>query len=200
MMELSRHILATCCALGIGMAVTGAFGQPVELPATPACTAPARPTPALSEGPFFKANSPRRHSLITDRRPGKRIVLTGYVLTRSCRPVPGALLDLWQADARGAYDNAGFDLRGHEFTDAEGRYWFETIVPGEYPGRTAHIHVKVRAPGQRVLTTQLYFPGERNNARDELFDRATLLKIEHIAERGEEPVQVGRYDFVLAMP
>ena len=193
-------LAAWCVALGVGMAVSGAFGQPVDLPAAPACTAPAKPTPSLTEGPFYKPNSPRRHSLVTDRRPGKRIVLTGYVLTRSCRPVAGAWLDLWHADAQGAYDNAGFDLRGHEFTDEQGRYWFETIVPGEYPGRTPHFHLKIRAPGQRILTTQLYFPGEKGNARDELFNSAVLLKIERAAGRDEEPLLVGRYDFVLAMP
>jgi protocatechuate 3,4-dioxygenase beta subunit len=200
--SLSSHpgILALFIAAGLGLAAPGASAQPVDLPSAPACTAPARPTPSLTEGPFYKAHAPRRHSLVTERRPGRRIVLTGYVLTRSCRPVPGAWLDLWHADSRGAYDNAGFDLRGHEFTDEQGRYWFETIVPGEYPGRTPHFHLKVHAPGQRILTTQLYFPGEKGNARDELFNSAVLLKIERAAGRDEEPLLVGRYDFVLAMP
>ena len=202
MTSLSSHaeVLVLFVAAGIGLAAPGASAQPVDLPSAPACAAPARPTPSLTEGPFYKANAPRRHSLVTERRPGRRIVLTGYVLTRSCRPVPGAWLDLWHADSRGAYDNAGFDLRGHEFTDERGRYWFETIVPGEYPGRTPHFHLKLRAPGQRILTTQLYFPGERRNAADGLFDAAVLLKVERAAGRDEEPVLVGRYDFVLPMP
>ena len=62
---------------------------------------------------------------------------------------------------RGNYDNVGFRLRGHQFTDAEGRYPLQTIVPGLYPGRTRHIHVKVQAPNGPILTTQLYFPNER---------------------------------------
>ena len=65
---------------------------------------------------------------------GQPIELVGFVLTRGCKPVPGALVDLWHADDEGDYDNSGFRLRGHQFADAEGRYRFRTIVPGSYPG------------------------------------------------------------------
>ena len=85
--------------------------------------------------------------------PGTRIVVEGSVLTTDCRPMPQALVDFWQADDRGQYDNAGYRLRGHQFTDDTGHYRLETIVPGLYPGRTRHIHVKVQAPNQPVLTT-----------------------------------------------
>jgi protocatechuate 3,4-dioxygenase beta subunit len=174
--------------------------QPVRLPDAPACTQPARLTPKQTEGPYYKAGSPRRHNIVSGRA-GERIVLTGYVLSRSCRPIPGAVVEIWQTDARGAYDNAGFDLRGHELTDAQGRYWFETVVPGTYSGRTAHIHVKVRAPGQPVLTTQLYLPGEQRNARDNIFNPALVMNIEPAATvRGEQPMPVGRYDFVVDVP
>lgn len=179
----------------------GAAGQPVPLPTAPACTGQARPTPAQTEGPYYKANAPRRHSLVSKGQAGERIVLTGFVLTRNCRPVAGAVVDVWQADARGAYDNAGFNLRGHELTDAQGRYWFETVVPAQYPGRTPHIHVKVQAPGQRVLTTQLYLPNEQRNARDGIFNPALVMTLQQAnGTRGEEPLLVGRYDFVLDAP
>ena len=89
---------------------------------------------------------------------GERLIVTGYVLDQDCKPVAGALLDFWQADGEGVYDNEGYRLRGRQYTDAEGRYRLETVIPGEYPGRTEHIHVKAQAPGGRVLTTQLYFP------------------------------------------
>ena len=69
--------------------------------------------------------------------------------------VARALLDVWHADDRGGYDTAGFRLRGHQFTDGSGRFELETIVPGLYPGRTRHIHVKVQAPNGPILTTQL---------------------------------------------
>jgi protocatechuate 3,4-dioxygenase beta subunit len=109
---------------------------------------------------------------------GTPITLAGIVLTRSCRPVAGALVDLWHADDSGEYDNEGFRLRGHQFTNADGRYAFETILPGLYPGRTRHFHVKYQAANQPVLTTQLYFPGEPGNEQDRIFDPALMLRIE----------------------
>ena len=145
-----------------------------------------RPTPACGEhgvthpqtpGPYFKPKSPLRASLLEPGMPGTRIVVEGTVLGRDCKPVPRALLDFWQADARGEYDNTGFRLRGHQFTDEAGRYRLETVVPGIYPGRTRHFHVNVQAPGQRVLTTQLYFPGEPLNQRDGIFDRDLVMNV-----------------------
>jgi len=69
-------------------------------------------------------------------------------------------------------------LRGHQFTDADGRYALESIVPGLYPGRTRHYHVKVQAPGQPVLTTQLYFPDEPGNQSDGIFNSALVLDVQ----------------------
>src|SRR5438132_4343948 len=120
-------------------------------------TCPTQLTPTQTEGPYFKPGSPARTSLIEGGITGTRLVLSGRVLTLACAPVAGATLDFWQADAAGTYDNSGYRLRGHQLSDAAGRYYLETILPGEYPGRTEHIHVKVRAPGKAVLTTQLYF-------------------------------------------
>ena len=112
---------------------------------------------------------------------GTRLLLSGRVLTLACAPVAGATLDFWQADAGGTYDNSGYRLRGHQSTDAAGRYSLETIVPGEYPGRTEHIHVKVRAPGKAVLTTQLYFPGVARNQEDSIFDAHLLVTVRNTA-------------------
>ena len=145
-------------------------------------------TPRQTEGPFFKTDTPRRISLI-EGKPAHRLVLEGQVLSPQCRPVPNALLDFWHADEQGAYDNKGFRYRGHQYTDAQGRYRLETIVPAEYPGRTRHIHVKARAQGRRVLTTQLYFPDDPANARDFLFRPELAMKM---ARRGE-----AAFDFVI---
>jgi protocatechuate 3,4-dioxygenase beta subunit len=131
-----------------------------------------RVTPRQTEGPFFKPQSPETRTLAP--RGASTLVVEGRVLGRDCRPVGRALLDFWHADEDGEYDNAGFRFRGHQLTDVEGRYRLETILPGAYPGRTRHIHVKVQAAGGPVLTTQLYFPGEAGNARDGLF-RPELL-------------------------
>ena len=145
-------------------------------------------TPRQTEGPFFKTDTPRRISLI-EGRPAHRLVLEGQVLSPQCRPVPNALLDFWHADEEGAYDNKGYRYRGHQYTDAQGRYRLETIVPAEYPGRTRHIHVKAQAQGRRVLTTQLYFPDDPANARDFLYRPELAMKM---PRRGQ-----ASFDFVI---
>jgi len=167
-----------------------AGGRP--LPPTPDCGDADEPTPAETAGPFFTPNSPERASLLEPGMRGRPLVVEGRVVTRGCRPVAGALLDFWQADDRGEYDNVGFRLRGHQFADADGRFRLATIVPGVYPGRTRHIHVRVQAPAGRLLTTQLYFPGEPRNRSDGLFRRDLLL-----AMGGSGDAQVGRFHFVL---
>ena len=125
-------------------------------------------TPRQTEGPFFTPKSPQRKSLLEGGEKS-RLVVTGTVLSAQCKPVANALLDFWHCDEAGEYDNRGYRYRGHQFADAQGRYRLETIVPAEYPGRTRHIHVKVQAPGKRILTTQIYFPGEPGNRRDGLY-------------------------------
>src|SRR5215831_17885998 len=173
--------------------VRPARSQAKPLAPTPSCEAGARPTGAQMEGPFFKPSSPLRASLLEPGMSGVRIVVTGVVRTTDCRPIAGALLDFWQADDQGEYDNAGSRLRGHQFTDAAGNYRLETIVPGLYVGRTRHFHVKVQAPRQPPLTTQLYFPGEPENRRDPIFSPALVLRIDD-APTGK----LGAFDFILA--
>ncbi len=135
------------------------------------------------EGPFFKPSSPQRAELLEPNAKARVVELTGQVLTRGCRPVKRALIDLWHSDERGDYDGRGFRYRGHIFTDADGRYRFRTILPALYPGRTRHYHVKVQAPQRPVLTTQLYFPAdEAANRRDSLFRRELLMRT---AEAGD---------------
>ena len=173
-------------------ASSGAPREHADMPPTPDCGDDDEPTPAETAGPFFSPGSPQRTSLIEAGMKGTRLVVSGRVVTRGCRPVAGALLDFWQADDAGNYDNEGFRLRGHQFADRDGRFRLETIVPGVYPGRTRHIHVRVQAPRGRVLTTQLYFPGEPRNRTDGLFRRDLLLAI----REGTTP-RDGRFHFVL---
>lgn len=192
--KLSRRALigAGASTLLTGLALRSAEAQQSLLPVTSQCTVGDEPTPRQTEGPYFTPSSPERTYLVEDGMPGERIALAGFVLDRRCRPVAGALLDLWHCDAAGVYDNDGYRLRGHQFSDAQGRFVFETIVPGRYPGRTRHYHIKVQAPGRTVLTTQLYFPGEPANERDGIFDPTLLLDI----PLGRNP-NLARYDFVL---
>jgi protocatechuate 3,4-dioxygenase beta subunit len=146
------------------------------------------------EGPYYRRRSPNRLSLLEPGLTGTPIILTGAVLSRRCQPIAQTLLDFWQADDRGEYDNNGYRLRGHQFTDEAGRYRLETIVPGLYPGRTRHIHVKVQAPNRPVLTTQLYFPGEAQNHRDRMFAPDLLLAVQDTADG-----KVATFNFILGM-
>jgi protocatechuate 3,4-dioxygenase beta subunit len=164
---------------------------PAAAGSAPACRA-GRLTPEQTEGPYYKEGSPQRERLAEAGAPGQKLILTGSVRSSNCRPLARAELQFWQADAGGEYDNSGFRLRGHEFTDARGQYRVQTIVPGQYPGRTRHIHVKVQARGGPVLTTQLYFPGEAQNRDDSIFDPALLLPV---SKSGS--TWTARFDFVI---
>jgi protocatechuate 3,4-dioxygenase beta subunit len=166
--------------------------QAQVLPPTPACDDGDDATLAQTEGPYYTPNTPQRTSLLETGMAGVRLVVSGQVLATDCQPVARALLDFWQADDAGEYDNAGYRLRGHQFADDQGRYTLETVMPGLYPGRTRHIHVKVQAPNQPVLTTQLYFPGEASNDRDGIFNSALVMDVQDDAAG-----KVGAFNFVL---
>jgi protocatechuate 3,4-dioxygenase beta subunit len=163
-----------------------------ELAPTPSCHDGDEPTVSETEGPFFKPRSPERSDLREPVTRGSLFELSGVVQTRSCRPLREAVVDLWHANEKGEYDNVGFRYRGHVITGPDGAFRFRTIVPALYSGRTRHYHVKVQAPGSRLLTTQLYFPNEPANLRDGLFRRELLMRV---ADAGEDPA--GRFDFVL---
>lgn len=192
-------------------AITAATSAPAQVSATPdqsaaavqatvatqpaaatGCTVPAALTPAMTEGPYFKSGSPERASLI-DNLPGTKLILTGYVLSADCTPIPHALLDFWQADSQGQYDNSGYTLRGHQFTDAAGHFQLETVVPGLYPGRTEHIHVKVQAPNGPILTTQLFFPGVSQNQSDSIYNPQLLINVQ-----SSSGTMTATYNFIVA--
>jgi protocatechuate 3,4-dioxygenase beta subunit len=153
----------------------------ITLPA-PVCTAVTQPQ---TEGPYYTPDTPERNSLLEEGMPGTRLILVGYVLDQDCNPLPNAWLDFWQADTEGEYDNQGYRLRGHQFTDAQGRYYLETILPGLYESRPIeHIHVKVKPDGGQEITSQLYFPNQP-------IDGLTVT----LEERGE--YVVGYFNFVV---
>jgi protocatechuate 3,4-dioxygenase beta subunit len=190
------QLTATAVAPTATVAPTEAAIRPTLSAAdVPACTRPAALTPAQTEGPYYTPNSPEKVSLIESGMGGTKIIVTGYVLTADCQPIANAWLDFWQADDQGVYDNSGYRLRGHLFTDEIGRYTLETIVPGEYPGRTEHIHVKVQAPNGPILTSQIYFPGVAANDRDSIFDPALLADVQDTADG-----KVATFNFVVNTP
>src|SRR5258706_4976278 len=149
-------------------------------------------TPELTEGPYYKAGSPELANLYQAGMAGTKLVVTGYVYNTNCQPVANALLDFWQADANGTYDNSGYTLRGHQYTDANGRFELATVVPGLYPGRTEHIHFKVQAPNGKLLTSQLFFPGVTQNDSDGIFNASLLLSIQKNSDSWQ-----AKYNFVV---
>lgn len=189
---LQGWLAATAAGFGVSIMLSRNSARAQLLPPTPSCGPNDAPTLAGGQGPFYTPRTPRKSNFRPDA-PGEGLALVGFVVNRDCRPIADALVDLWHADARGEYDNDGYRLRGHQLTDAQGRYVFETIVPGPYGRRTPHYHVKVQAPGGRVLTTQLYFPGVASNDSDFGFDQRLLMRVENASDG-----KVGRFDFVLS--
>jgi protocatechuate 3,4-dioxygenase beta subunit len=187
-------VAAGLSALAAGSRAVDAAAQTQPLRPTPSCPGAAAPTARQTEGPYFKPDSPLRASLLEPGIVGTQIVVTGTVLSTTCQPIARALIDVWHADDRGGYDNTAFRLRGHQFTDDQGRYRLETIVPGVYVGRTRHFHVKVQPPNRSVLTTQLYFPGEAVNARDPIFSPELVMRVTETTTG-----KAGTFDFVVQL-
>jgi protocatechuate 3,4-dioxygenase beta subunit len=186
-----RDLIQTALAAG-SVGLTGPAALAQELPVTPQCNDGDAATVRQTEGPFFRPGSSERAVLVEPSAKARQVELTGFVLTRGCNPVARAVVDLWHADERGAYDNKGFRYRGRVYTDEKGRYRFRTIMPAQYPGRTRHYHVNVAAGGQLLLTTQLYFPDEPGNRRDGLFRKELLMRV---ADAGD--AMAARFDFVV---
>lgn len=136
--------------------------------------ADCRPTGADILGPFYLPDAPFVETLC-DAPEGKRLVVSGRVLRApDCRPLAGVVLDVWQADAQGNYSDrisGRCALRGKVRTDEQGRYRFETVMPGAYGigggrSRPSHVHLRASRDGYRPLVTQLYFEGDPHLAGD----------------------------------
>jgi protocatechuate 3,4-dioxygenase beta subunit len=129
----------------------------------PACSAALIPTSSQIEGPYYRIGSPARTTIRQTSDSANLLTIIGRVLDKNGTPIGNAWLDFWHADAAGNYDltSSAYLYRGHQFTDAEGNYTLQTILPGEYSSRPVrHIHVKVDTvanPTNAMLTTQLYF-------------------------------------------
>jgi len=192
-----RRLLKGVAASGIMGLFSGLSSSAITATAlapTPACDDDNEPTRAETEGPYYTPNSPERADFREPGVAGTPILLTGLVISRSCVPLARVFVDLWHADNDGIYDNNGYRCRGHQFTGSDGSYRFATIIPGLYPGRTRHFHVKFREPMGTRLTTQFYFPDEPGNEHDQLFRPELLLTI------SRSPEVSGQYVVVLDRP
>jgi protocatechuate 3,4-dioxygenase beta subunit len=168
---------ATITAAGLALPsfwnVRGAFAEALAL------------TPPQTEGPFY----PNRLPLDTDNdliivndgvtpAIGEITHLTGKILDSSGEPVRNALVEIWQVDGHGVYlhtadrhaqRDANFQGFGRFLTGSSGEYYFRTVKPVPYPGRTPHIHFKIKRRGASEFTTQCYVKGESQNERDFIF-------------------------------
>lgn len=179
--------------LGLVLAALLGTAAPLAAPAAAATCGASSTAVAQTEGPYYTANPPKRRDITQPGTVGTPLVVTGRVLDSRCRPLAGARVDFWQADGNGVYDNSGYRLRGYQRTDAQGRYRLTTVIPGQYPGRTEHIHVKITPRGGATFTTQLYFPGSTHNDEDGIFDPAMLIRI-----TSDTPARIrATYTFVL---
>lgn len=150
-------------------------------------------TPEITEGPFYKPGSPEKTRLFEEGVPGDKLILTGHVFDVRGNPIPHAWLDFWQANGRGEYDNSGYILRGHQYTDKSGKYILETVIPSAYVGRTSHIHIKARAnETSPIITTQLFLPGLDSNKNDFLYRKDLEIKMQDSAKR-----KTATFDFYL---
>ncbi len=152
------------------------------------------PTESNIEGPYYRKDAPFRSKLATGLK-GEALKISGKVLSPDGTPLREALVDVWQADKEGAYDQTSdaFVLRGRIKTDKDGLYVYETIMPGQYDlgeaKRPAHIHYKVSAAGHALLTTQLYFKGDPWISKDPFVRKSLIIEVADKA---------GTFDIVLA--
>lgn len=167
-----RQLLRTGCSLGaVALTAPGVFADLIE-------------TPRFTEGPFYPNKLPLDTDndllVINDRitpAVGEITHMSGRVLNAKGDPIRNAFVEIWQVDNNAVYLHTGdttnrtnqdknFQGYGRFLTDSKGQYYFRTVKPVPYPGRTPHIHVAVSMNGRRILTTQLFIKGHERNARD----------------------------------
>jgi len=154
-------------------------------------------------GPFFSEGAPETNSIVPLDYDGERLFLNGRLSNTSCEDgIANVLLDFWQADENGDYDNDGFKFRGKVLTDADGNYNLETIIPGKYLNgsnyRPAHIHLKVQAAGYEDLVTQIYFEGDVNIQTDHWASNETAINRIIPLNSGIAGDWFGTFDIILS--
>jgi len=166
-----RVFLSTLAWSTAAFAVPGAFAEELTR------------TPAQTEGPFYPDKLPLDTDndllIVNDsitQAVGEVTHLTGRILDAKGNPVRNASVEIWQCDSNGSYlhtksgnrekYNANFQGFGRFVTSSTGEYYFRTIKPVPYPGRTPHIHYKILKGGKELLTTQCYIKGHPGNERD----------------------------------
>lgn len=142
-------------------------------------------TPWNELGPFYKRHAPASPHLRGPHDPGVPVAVSGQVFDTRGTPVEGARVEIWHASHQGRYDLEGYRYRAALAADRAGKYAFDSVIPGHYPGRVCqHIHYSVTAPGHKPLITQLYFATDtvfdgdpdRNYTKDPLIGSRELVR------------------------
>jgi protocatechuate 3,4-dioxygenase beta subunit len=179
------------------------------------------PTPRETAGPFYPVRYPidKDNDLTflnnqTGKAEGETILINGLVQNKSCEPVAGALVEIWQACSTGKYNHPrdpnkarldpNFQYWGKALTNEKGEYAFKTIKPGSYPAswlwtRPPHIHFTIQAKQYAPLTTQMYFAGERLNVKDRLLQEHSKAEQQQciVAFRKVKNEKIGQFNIVL---
>lgn len=192
----------------------GAYAQYLQEQAQPAAQASAKwePTETNILGPFYRPGAPYRAKITPPLEAGTVLLVRGRVWGHDTKkPLPLATLDIWQANAKGRYDNDDpdhppakdvFRYRARLLTDENGFYEYETVHPAPYKigpntWRPSHIHYMVRHPGYKTLVTQLYFKGDPHNKTDDFIKESLIIDVgKQKADMGT--YEVGTFDIVLA--
>jgi len=190
----------------------GAYLDETDAPAGQ-LTPPTKWTPTEDNilGPFYRKGVPYRGKVTPPLEPGDVLVIQGRVWGNDTRkPLPGTVIDIWQANAKGRYDNDDrrnppkpgvFENRCRLVTDEQGYYEYETIRPGRYKigrntWRPQHIHYLVRAAGYVQLVTQMYFAGDPMNEKDRFIKKSLIIKPRKV-KTDAGSYEVGTFDIVL---
>jgi catechol 1,2-dioxygenase len=171
-----------------------------------------KPTEDCILGPYYRPGAPFRAKVTPPLEPGTVLLVRGRVWGFDTKkPLAGARLDVWQANARGRYDNDDpakpprkdvFVNRARLVTDENGLYEFETVHPGPYQigekeWRPSHIHYLIAAEGYKSLVTQLFFKGDKHNAADAFIKASLIIELEE-RKVGAQGYEFGVFDIVLA--
>ena len=204
-----RDLLLKCAALGslrIGAPLALADSLAAWERAEDQAQASRKPTTWGELGPFYKRKAPQNPHLRSAGDPGLPIAISGQVLDTRGDVLPGARIEIWQADHLGHYDLDGYRFRSTLVADPSGKYAFDSVMPGHYPARVCqHIHYVVTAPGHKTLTTQLYFATDpvfegdpaHNYARDPLILSSDLVRPVTLTGDPKEIVAAVNFEIVL---
>lgn len=147
-------------------------------------------------GPYYKPDVPFRSKIVPENTNGEKLIISGRILKNDCKtPIPDAVLDIWQANESGSYEDEWY--RGRIKSDGRGNYKFETVVPkgyGEGTGyRPPHIHFKVIKDEKELITSQMFFPEVKGTPG---FNDAYIMKVKSEV-KNNKPIHTATHNIIL---